>query len=146
MWERAIGYEVRKGRFVFSEVGDEQRDGSALASNEGLVAEVSGAALPHVTVAIGNHSVARALLAKLPPAEANQVPMKRLAGQLALWTGHAAEAVPTLEDVVRRAPADKAAPKPPAVPAPPPPVIPAPNKAEGSPTSPADQGSKAGKP
>ncbi|HEX5069567.1 MAG TPA: tetratricopeptide repeat protein, partial [Vicinamibacterales bacterium] len=58
------------------------------------------------SVALGHHTAARELFAKLPPAKAEPLPMKRLAGQLALWTGHPAEAVTRLEEVIRLAPHD----------------------------------------
>lgn len=61
------------------------------------------------TEAISQHASARAFLARLPAASANKPAMRRLSGQLALWTGHPAEAIPTLEAVVRETPGDTAA-------------------------------------
>jgi tetratricopeptide (TPR) repeat protein len=59
--------------------------------------------------ALSQHASARALLARLPAASANKPAMRRLSGQLALWTGHPAEAIPTLEAVVRETPGDRTA-------------------------------------
>jgi tetratricopeptide (TPR) repeat protein len=59
------------------------------------------------TVASGKHDAARSLIARLPPAVAKRPAMQRLAGQLALWTGHPADAIATLETVVKQTPTDR---------------------------------------
>jgi tetratricopeptide (TPR) repeat protein len=58
-------------------------------------------------VAAGRHSDALNLIEALPPETARALHVRRLEGQLRLWTGDAPGAIPILEDVIRSAPGDR---------------------------------------
>ncbi len=56
------------------------------------------------SVALAQHDTALHLIDRLPPSESARPEMRALAGQLQLWTGHAAAAVPLLEDALQSRP------------------------------------------
>ncbi len=60
-------------------------------------------------VAEGRHGDAISVLALLPAETRGQRDLRRLSGQLALWTGHASDAVVWLEPLRRETPEDRAA-------------------------------------
>jgi tetratricopeptide (TPR) repeat protein len=60
-------------------------------------------------VADGRHEAALRLVRRLPASTVATPAMRRLEGQLLLWTGHAADAAAVLDDVVRADPGDMTA-------------------------------------